>query len=111
MRKFIEPKIFSAFSLSSKRALLFFSFLLLLASCTLNKSGKNLDPESKKFLSQVTYVITKEERKIFLNLPPSERKGFIDEFWKRRDPNPDTEENEFKDEYFKRIEEANHLFK
>ena len=32
------------------------------------------------------------------------------EFWKKRDPDPDTEENEFKTQYFQRIDEANHLF-
>lgn len=40
-----------------------------------------------------------------------ERNEFIENFWKKRDPDPATEENEFKDEYYKRIEEANHLFK
>ena len=72
---------------------------------------KNLDPESREFISKVRYIITKKERKVFLNLPESERKAFIEEFWDSRDPDPDTEANEYKDEYFKRIEEANHLFK
>lgn len=57
------------------------------------------------------FIISKQERKIFLNLRPAERKNFIEEFWKKRDPDPYTEENEFKEGYFKRIEEANHLFK
>jgi GWxTD domain-containing protein len=43
-------------------------------------------------------------------LPPSERDAFVEEFWKKRDPDPATEANEFKAEYYKRIEEANHLF-
>ncbi|MCP2604344.1 GWxTD domain-containing protein, partial [Candidatus Aminicenantes bacterium AC-708-M15] len=47
----------------------------------------------------------------FLELPPEERKKFIEEFWKRRDPDPTTEVNEFKEEYYKRIEEANKLFR
>jgi GWxTD domain-containing protein len=70
-----------------------------------------LNPEEKKFLSEVRYIITGEERKIFLELPPEERKKFIEEFWKRRDPDPTTEVNEFKEEYYKRIEEANKLFR
>ena len=57
------------------------------------------------------YIITRQERKIFLNLIPSERKSFIEEFWEKRDPDPDTEINEFKEVYFELIEEANFLFK
>ena len=84
---------------------------LLLVSCASYNLQKNLDPESREFISKVRYIVTKKERKVFLNLPESERKAFIEEFWKSRDPDPDTEENEYKDEYFKRIDEANHLFK
>lgn len=83
----------------------------LLSSCAVYQLEKNLDPESKDFFSIVRYTITKQERKIFLNLPPSERPGFMEEFWKKRDPDPGTEENEFKTEYYNRIEEANLLFK
>jgi GWxTD domain-containing protein len=84
--------------------------VLWLASCASYKLERSLDPDSRDFLSKVRYVITKQERKTFLNLPLAERKPFIEEFWKKRDPTPDTEVNEFKDEYFKRIDEANHLF-
>ena len=88
--------------------LILFSYFL--SSCSTYKLEKKLDPESKEFLSLVRYIITPQERKIFLNTPPDERTKFIEEFWKKRDPDPETEENEFKEEYFKRIEEANHLF-
>lgn len=87
-----------------------FSFLLFL-SCASNPTPKSLDPESKEFLSKVRYFITKEERKSFLELPASERQDFIADYWKKRDPDPYTEVNEFKVEYFKRIEEANFLFR
>jgi GWxTD domain-containing protein len=98
------------------RKTLFYSFLFLLffgflGSCAMHKLAKNLDPKSKEFYSQVRYIITKQERKIFLNLPPSEKEAFIKEFWKKRDPDPDTEENEFKKDYFERIEMANLLFR
>ncbi|UCC40057.1 MAG: GWxTD domain-containing protein [Candidatus Aminicenantes bacterium] len=89
--------------------LLFFCFLIFI-SCTSRKLEKNLSPENKEFFSKVRYIITKQERKIFLNLPPSDRKYFIEEFWKKRDPDPYTEENEFKAQYFARIEESNRLF-
>jgi len=90
--------------------IIFLFIFQLILSCSAYKLEKNLDPESKDFISKVRYIVTKKERKIFLNLPPSERKNFIENFWKKRDPDPDTEKNEFREEYFKRIEEANRLF-
>jgi GWxTD domain-containing protein len=84
--------------------------VLLLTACATERLAKLLDPASKDFLSKVRYLITKEERRIFVNLPESERPEFVDEFWRRRDPKPETEENEFKVQYFQRIDEANHLF-
>ncbi|MEW6455159.1 MAG: GWxTD domain-containing protein [Acidobacteriota bacterium] len=90
----------------------FFLFLLTLifVCCSMYKLEQQLDPESKEFLSKVRYIITSQERKNFLKVPAEKRKEFIEEFWKKRDPTPETEENEFKDEYSKRIEEANRLF-
>ncbi len=96
-----------------KRVVLVFylsSFLFFLC-CAAYRIPNSLDPESKEFLSKVRYLITKEEREAFLALPASERPGFIEEYWKKRDPNPLTEVNEFKDEYYKRIDQANLLFK
>jgi GWxTD domain-containing protein len=94
-------------------AVLGLSFLLcvlLLDSCAVRQPGKGLDPESEKFLSEVRYLITKGEREAFLKLPLEERDQFIKEFWKKRDLDPETEENKFKDEYYQRIKEANRLF-
>ena len=85
-------------------------FLSFSVSCATSSLETNLAPEDKQFLSAVRYLITKEERKLFLRLMPSERQAFIDEFWRKRDPDPETEKNEFKEEYFKRIQEANNLF-
>lgn len=86
------------------------TLLFLLSCCRLYRLEQKLDPESAEFISTVRYIITREERKIFLELPQSEREKFIQEFWQRRDPFPETEENEFKTEYFNRIERANELF-
>lgn len=83
---------------------------LTLGGCATSRLMKSLDPDSRLFYSRVRYLITKEESRIFLNLPAEERKAFIEEFWKKRDPVPETEENEFKEEYELRIEEANRLF-
>ncbi len=94
-----------------KKALSFFSgFFFLYLSCAAYQSEKNLTPEEKEFLSTVRYIISKNERKTFLDLRPSERKAFIEEFWRKRDPYPETETNEFKEAYYWRIEEANRLF-
>jgi GWxTD domain-containing protein len=85
--------------------------IVLLFACTLRNLEKNLDPESKEFYSKVRFIITRQERKVFLNLPPAERPDFIEEFWIKRDPDPETEVNEFQQQYFGRIEEADRLFK
>jgi len=84
---------------------------LTLTSCHFSRLKRDLSPEHKEFLSEVRYIITGKEKKVFLNLPDAERAHFIQEFWKKRDPDPETEINEFKDRYYKLIEEANHLFR
>lgn len=77
---------------------------------------RNVKPELKKAYKDwldkdVTYVITDEERKAFKKLATDdERERFIEEFWRRRDPDPDTDENEFKEEYYERIAYANENF-
>jgi GWxTD domain-containing protein len=56
----------------------------------------------------VTYIITDEERKAFKILSTDEeRDNFIEQFWLRRDPSPDTAENEYKEEHYRRIAYAN----
>ncbi|MDH7514165.1 MAG: GWxTD domain-containing protein [Clostridiales bacterium] len=85
--------------------------LFLFFSCASVKKESKLDPVSEDFVSRVRYIITKEESKIFRELPPSARPRFIEEFWERRDPIPDTEANEYREAYFERIEEANRLFR
>lgn len=84
---------------------------ILFSSCATTRVASKLDPASEEFFSKVRYITTKEESKIFLELPPSARDKFIEDFWKRRDPTPGTEENENKEAYFDRIEEANRLFR
>ncbi|MBX3294966.1 MAG: GWxTD domain-containing protein [Acidobacteria bacterium] len=77
---------------------------------------RNVKPEIKeayrRWLDQdVPYIITKEERRAFMALQTDEeRENFIENFWRRRDPNPDTEENEFREEYYERIAYANERF-
>jgi GWxTD domain-containing protein len=73
---------------------------------------KELDPANKKWLDEdVKYIITDEEREAFLKLSNAEeRDAFIENFWLRRDPTPDTPENEFKEEHYRRIAYANEHF-
>lgn len=63
----------------------------------------------KRWLSQdVAYIITGEEKKAFNKLTTDEeRENFIEQFWRRRDPDPDTDENEYREEYYERIAYAN----
>ena len=66
----------------------------------------------KKWLEEdVVYIITDEERAAFRQLSnDEERDNFIEAFWQRRDPTPDTEENEYKEEHYQRIAYANEHF-
>src|SRR5580692_10081858 len=63
----------------------------------------------RKWLDEdVRWIITDEERSAFMQLSnDEERDQFIEAFWQRRDPTPDTEENEFKEEHYRRIAYAN----
>src|SRR4029077_10514482 len=76
------------------------------------KLRKELETPYKKWLNEdVTYIITDEERKAFRNFQTDEeRQQFVEQFWLRRDPTPDTEENEFKEEHYRRIAYANDRF-
>ncbi|HKW97904.1 MAG TPA: GWxTD domain-containing protein [Bryobacteraceae bacterium] len=73
------------------------------------KLRKELETPYKKWLNEdVGYIITDEERAAFKRLnTDEEREQFIEQFWLRRDPTPDTEENEFKEEHYRRIAYAN----
>jgi GWxTD domain-containing protein len=85
--------------------------------------GKIKDPNEKKkrdelksvyqkWLNEdVNYIITDEERKAFKTLKTDEeRDQFIEQFWLRRDPDPDTNENEYKEQYYERIQYANEKY-
>ena len=84
--------------------------VLFSSSCQYYRIEKQLDPENADWLNKVRYIITSKERRLFLDLPTAEKEQFKEDFWKRRDPDLGTEENEFKMEYFNRIERSNHIF-
>jgi GWxTD domain-containing protein len=76
------------------------------------KKKEELKSVYKNWLDQdVNYIITDQERKAFKTLKTDEeRDQFIEQFWLRRDPDPDTPENEYKEEYYQRIQYANEKF-
>jgi GWxTD domain-containing protein len=70
---------------------------------------KELETPWRKWLNEdVTYIITDEERKAFKQFnTDEEREAFVEQFWLRRDPTPDSIENEYKEEHYRRIAYAN----
>ena len=73
---------------------------------------KELQGPFRKWLAEdVKYIISNEERKAFVELnTDEERESFIENFWIRRDPTPDSIENEFREEHYRRIAYANERF-
>ena len=63
------------------------------------------------WINDVDLILTKSERDAWKKLETDdEREKFIEDFWRSRDPDPDTEENEFKQQYFERLAYANEHF-
>jgi GWxTD domain-containing protein len=121
----------------ARRIALFLIFALSLSSFTLpsfgafaqdEKQGKKSEERKKEKAKEsqeeklksvykrwkdedVSWIITDEERKIFDSLKTDdEREQFIEGFWYRRDPDPDTDVNEYREEYYQRIAYANEHF-
>lgn len=71
-----------------------------------------LSSHYRQWLEQdVLYIISPEERDVFLKLTTDEeRDTFIEQFWARRDSDPSTPQNEFKEEHYRRIKYANEHF-
>src|SRR5579863_5508177 len=74
-----------------------------------NELRQELKGPYKTWLNEeVPYIISDDERKAFLSLAnDEERESFIENFWQRRNPNPDSPENEFREEHYRRIQYAN----
>ncbi len=73
---------------------------------------RELKGEYKQWVDQdVRWIITDEELKAFRQLSnDEERDQFIEAFWQRRNPNPDSPENEFREQHYQRIAYANEHF-
>jgi len=74
-------------------------------------SPKNWGEDFEKMVSQVGYVASREEVQRLRNAPADQRDAAWAEFWRRRDPDPSTEVNEFKVEFLRRLAYANMRFK
>ena len=79
------------------------------------KKSRDLEDTSKALQHWVDedaqYIISNEERTTFNHLKTDEeREQFIEQFWLRRDPTPETIENEYKNDYYERIAYANEHF-
>jgi GWxTD domain-containing protein len=111
MKSVNDKKRIAAGVLSALGPILLLLGLAAVSACRTYNIERKLSPAHSNFLSKVGYIITREERKIFLELPETGKDAFIEEFWKRRDPDPETERNEFRMEYESRLEKAGSLFR
>ena len=77
-----------------------------------HKVLKELDSAYRTWLEEdVVYIISPQEREAFLQLSTNEeREQFIEQFWQRRNPDPESPNNEFKEEHYRRIAYANARF-
>ncbi len=76
-----------------------------------NNLAKESSPYNTWLTEEVIYIITKEERDAFLRLSTNEeREQYIEEFWRRRNPDPDSPENAYREEHYRRIAYANERF-
>jgi GWxTD domain-containing protein len=75
------------------------------------KLAKESAPYNTWLTEEAIYIITKEERDAFLRLTTNEeREQFIEEFWRRRNPDPDSPDNAAREEHYRRIAYANERF-
>jgi GWxTD domain-containing protein len=108
------------------------SLAVLLLTCAALNLGTNLSaqsPTSQKFVAgddtpsllagpyrtwldqDVRWIIAPDERSAYSALATNpERLQFIDGFWERRNPNPGSAENKFKEEHYRRLAYANQHF-
>jgi GWxTD domain-containing protein len=89
--------------------------LILLAGIlglTVDERIEKLPEQHRKWLlEEVPYVISEVERDVFLDLTSErEREAFVEAFWRKRDENPSTLENEYRDEHYKRLGYVNEFF-
>ena len=102
-----KPRAAAALILSM--GLLLGMFCFFAAAQQTQPSSQRAETAYGKWLNEdVVYIVKAEERAAFLRLRTNEERAkFIEQFRLRRDPTPDTPENEFKEEHYRRIAYAN----
>ncbi|UCE20386.1 MAG: GWxTD domain-containing protein [Gemmatimonadota bacterium] len=65
---------------------------------------------AERSLDIIKYLASKDEQNTYKDLNLEGKRKFLEDFWKRRDPTPDTPKNEFQEEHFRRFSETNRLF-
>ncbi len=103
--------------MKKRRKYILYLFLLIIPlcfhlSCASYKIIKpSLDPQSQKFLDIIRYIVTPQEERIYREMPPEDRAEFLADFWKRRDPTPETKTNEFRSQYYSRLAVADKVYR
>src|SRR4030065_2241488 len=95
-----------------RRLLQMMGGLLLLLTTSPRPQNPVVSPKQASWLAEeVVYIATEKEKSAFRRLETDrERDLFIEAFWKQRDPVPETPENEFREEHYRRIRYANANF-
>lgn len=97
MKKFLYPTLLA---------------IVLLNACATRGTKIERDPYFESFFEKARLIMTSEEIQIYKHLPDTKaRDEFIDEFWEKRDPFPETPENENKIEFERRVAYANRWFR
>lgn len=100
----------SKINLGTIGSVMFVAVLMSLTAC--GGPRIQLDPESQDFYEYARLIMTDDEKDIFTHLPDKEERIlFIQDFWNKRDPDLDTEHNEYREEFYRRIDYANERFK
>lgn len=74
-------------------------------------SPKSWGEDFDKMIAQISLVATRDDVERLTDAPPELRDEAWADFWRRNDPDPATEWNEFKDEFLRRLGEANLRFR
>jgi GWxTD domain-containing protein len=95
--------------------IVFLTLVILIFAATPSQAGNdgiNFDKPAKDwYQGPVRYIITKVEIKAYKALETdAERATFIDWFWQRRDIEPSTPQNEFRDRFEQRVLESQRKF-
>lgn len=95
-----------------KKYLIVFFILIIFTQIYISfpqeKSSRELHQKYQQWLDLVHYIITPEEREVFMNLRADrDRDIFMEAFWKQRDPTKGTPQNEYKQEHIRRFNHAN----